>query len=104
MVEKEINQSITKFFDDLRTKGMRAIAYCDKEEGRVMMLEVMEFSSIQEVRLKNMINAFLQDVAEETIITTGDGIPEDLLEQAGPISKVLDISTSQETIMRNEPK
>jgi hypothetical protein len=92
-MEGEINKSLDRFFIELRSKGLKAIAYCDKEEGRVLLLEFMEFAQQQEIALKKLVSTFTSDV--ETIITSEEGIDENTLAGMGSIGKVIEVDKDE---------
>jgi hypothetical protein len=86
-MEGEINELLEGFFKKLKSEGMRAIAYCDNEKGRVTMLGIMEHAAELEVTLKKAIKG----MSDKTIvITKEDTIDAGTLENLPAESKIID--------------
>jgi hypothetical protein len=62
---------------------------------------MMEAAMSEEVVIKQAISTRFKELSQETIVTTQDDIPLELLSEAGPMVNVVKVHADEETIIHS---
>lgn len=87
MITNTLHEELNDLFATIRNTGMYAIALSENEGARMKLLNMLQYASRKEIKLKQII----ADFEDKTVILSSEGISQDTIANTEGDIKVVTI-------------